>query len=153
MSDDKSRFSFSAEQARDLSSVLDEIIPPSADGKLPGAGELGLVEYLEGALQRMSDLQAMIIEGLAALDELARSRNAAYFAALCKEDKVALLNEQGFVFPLMFQTYIGYYQSARVVQALGLEARPPHPKGYEIGASDLTLLDGVVRRRKLYREC
>ena len=34
---------FSELEARTLASVLDQIIPPSEDGKLPGAGELGLL--------------------------------------------------------------------------------------------------------------
>ena len=33
---------FSEDERRALSSVLDEIIPPSNDGRFPGAGELGL---------------------------------------------------------------------------------------------------------------
>ena len=53
---------------------------------------------------------------------------------------------------LTFVAYVGYYQHPRVVAALGLEHRPPHPKGHEMEASDLTLLDPVRRRGKLYRE-
>ena len=41
MSDDTSGSGFSSEQERALAGVLDEIIPPSRDGALPGAGELG----------------------------------------------------------------------------------------------------------------
>jgi hypothetical protein len=48
---------------------------------------------------------------------------------------------------------VAYYQAPRVVEALGLEARPPHPKGYEVELGDLTLLDEVRRRGKLYRDC
>jgi hypothetical protein len=33
-----------------------------------------------------------------------------------------------------------------VIEALGLEARAPHPVGYEMDAGDFSLLD-VVRRR------
>ena len=64
-----------------------------------------------------------------------------------------LLNEQGFVLPLTFHAFIGYYQHPRVVEALGLEARPPHPQGYQVAPNDLTLLDGVRRGPKRYREC
>jgi hypothetical protein len=94
----------------------------------------------------------MIVQGLSDLDESARSRNAPGFAALSREDKLQLLNEQAFVLPLTFHTYAGYYQHTRVVEALGLEARAPHPKGYHMEPNDLSLLDGVRRRPKLYRE-
>ncbi len=30
--------------------------------------------------------------------------------------------------------------------------RPPHPKGYEMEPTDFSLLDGVRRRERLYRE-
>ena len=45
----------------------------------------------------------------------------------------------------------GARMPARVVAALGLEPRPPHPKGYEMGTDDLTLLDPVRRRGPRYR--
>jgi len=52
MSDETNHPGFSADEQRVLASVLDEIIPPSSDGRLPGAGELGLVSYIEQALQK-----------------------------------------------------------------------------------------------------
>ena len=152
MSADSNDHSFSADEAGTLASVLDEIIPPRADGRLPGAGEIGLAHYIEQALQKAPELRPMIVQGLADLDEAARRRHARRFVALSQQQKVALLNEQGFLFPLLFHIYVGYYQNPRVVTALGLDPRPPHPKGYEMEPNDLTLLDVVRRRRKLYRE-
>ena len=153
MSDETNHPGFSADEQRVLASVLDEIIPPSNDGRLPGAGELGLVSYIEQALQKTPEIRSMIAQGLSDLDNLARSRHAPGFAALSREDRVQLLNDQAFVLPLTFHAYTGYYQHARVVAALGLEARPPHPRGYQMEPNDLTLLDGVRRRPRLYREC
>jgi gluconate 2-dehydrogenase subunit 3-like protein len=144
---------FSADEQRVLASVLDEIIPSSADGKLPGAGQLGLAGYVVAALQKTPELRSMVAQGLSELDSLARTRHAPGFAALTREDKLQLLNEWGFVLPLTLHTFTGYYQHARVVEALGLEARPPHPKGYHMEPNDLSLLDAVRRRPKLYREC
>ncbi|MBI4515655.1 MAG: gluconate 2-dehydrogenase subunit 3 family protein [Deltaproteobacteria bacterium] len=151
MGDTASDQGFSADQQRTLASVLDEIIPPSDDGQLPGAGELGLVSYIEQALRQAPELRSVIEQGLAELDEVAQRRHGRHFSAVAKAEKIALLNEQGFVFPLAFQVYAGYYQHARVVEALGLEARPPHPHGYQMEPNDLSLLDGVRRRPKLYR--
>ena len=50
-------------------------------------------------------------------------------------------------------TYTGYYQHPRVLEALGLETRPPHPTGYPTIEGDLTLLDAVRGRARMYREC
>lgn len=152
MSEDSNHRRFSAEEASTLASLLDEIIPPRADG-LPGAGQLGLASYVEQALQKAPELRPMIVQGLADLDAAAHRRHAQRFLALSQQQKVALLNEQGFLFPLLFHIYVGYYQNARVLTALGLDPRPPHPKGYEMRPNDLTLLDAVRGRRKLYREC
>lgn len=144
---------FSEDEKRVLTSVLDEIIPPSDDGRLPGAGQIGLAQYIDEVLQKTPELRSMIAQGLSDLDNQARSRNAPSFAALSKEGKLQLLNEWGFVLPLTLHTFTGYYQHARVVEALGLEARAPHPTGYEMEPNDLSLLDAVRRRPKLYREC
>jgi len=153
MSDERNDWRFSADAARTLASVLDEIIPASLDGRLPGAGALGLVGYVEGALRKAPELRPMIVQGLADLDEAARQRHAQPFLSLSKAEKIALLNEQGFLFPLLFHVYVGYYQSAPVATALGLGARAPHPQGYEMEPNDLTLLDPVRRRGRFYREC
>jgi hypothetical protein len=144
---------FPEDQQRVLTSVLDEIIPPSADGRLPGAGQLGLAGYVIEAMQKTPELAAMVVQGLSDLDTQARGRKAASFAALSREAKLQLLNEWGFVLPLTLHTFTGYYQHPRVVEALGLEARAPHPKGYHMEPNDLSLLDAVRRRPKLYREC
>ncbi len=149
---------FSPDEERALSSVLDEIIPPRSDGRLPGAGGLGLSSYIEHAVQKTPDLGPVIAQGLAALDDLAGRRGAGGFAELPSQDKLEVLNEiattePGFLPGLIFHTYAGYYQNGRVVEALGLEPRPPHPEGYEMEPSDLTLLDAVRRRPRMYREC
>lgn len=144
---------FSEDEKRVLASVLDEIIPPRGDGKLPGAGQLGVGSYIDEALQSTPEMRAMIVQGLADLDHAARNRSATSFGALPTADKLQLLSQQAFVLPLTFHAYVGYYQHARVIEALGIEARPPHPKGYGMEPIDLTLLDPVRRRPKLYRDC
>ncbi len=152
MQNETNQPSFTEDEQRTLASVLDEIIPPSVDGRLPGAGQIGVASYVEVALQKTPALKAMVAQGLADLDQLARRQHAAGFAALPRAEKLRLLNEQGFILPLTIHTYAGYYQHARVIAALGLEARPPHPQGYDMEPNDLTLLDAVRRRPKLYRD-
>jgi hypothetical protein len=148
-----------ASERRGLAALLDEIIPPSPDGRLPGAGELGLVGHLEGALARSPELRAVLARGLAALEAAARRSGAEGFAALPPgEERTALLREVAAEEPpllsgLVFHTYAGYYQHPRVLEALGLDARPPFPLGYELPAFDASLLDRVRRRAPLYRRC
>ncbi len=144
---------FSLDERRTLTSVLDEIIPCSSDGTLPGAGALGVATYIDHALQKAPELRPMLTEGLAELEATARQRYGRSFPDLAKPEKVALLNEQTFMLLLTLHTYAGYYQQPQVVEALGLEARAPHPKGYEMAANDLTLLEHVRRRPRRYRQC
>lgn len=141
-------FSFSDQETRTLSSVLDEIIPPSTDGNLPGAGEVGLVDFIADAVEKAPDLRPAIMEGISALGD---------FTGLAKDEKTRALNELATTAPaflpgLTFQIYLGYYQHPRVLEGLGLPPRPPHPEGYELETGDLGLLNPVRARPKLYRE-
>ena len=150
-------FGFSDAETSTLTGVLDEIIPPSRDGKLPGAGELGLVDYIADAVEKSPELKPAILEGLSALEDLSGGRSSEGFCALSKDEKAELLNELATTVPaflpgLTFQTYLGYYQHPRVMEGLGLPGRPPHPKGYELEMGDLGLLDPVRARPRLYRE-
>jgi len=147
----------SPEQIRSLVCVLDEIVPPSADGRLPGAGELGLVAHLERKLRETPDLRPAVLAGLGVLVRLCRERGASEIAALPRAARAELLNalaaaEPAFLPGLIFQTYVAYYQEGRVLQGLGLEPRPPHPKGYPMEPLDPSLLDPVRLRPKMYRE-
>jgi hypothetical protein len=158
MGNDVRDLAFSASEERALASVLDAIIPPNADGRFPGAGELGLADHIAQALRQAPETKQTIVQGLSAIDDLARQRHAPAFAALSPPDRQEVLRahataDEGFLPTLIFYTYTSYYRHPRVVEALGLEPRAPHPKGYEMAPSDLSLLAPVRRRSKLYREC
>lgn len=144
------------DQHRTLSSILDELIPASADGSLPGAGELGLAAHVAAAIERTPELGLTIEPGLAAARALARANHGRPFVELSREQKLAVVQaldaaQPGFIPTLVFHTYVGYYQHPRVVEALGMETRPPHPTGYAMEPNDLSLLDVVRRRPTLYR--
>ena len=49
-------------------------------------------------------------------------------------------------------SYNGYYINPTVLESLGLEARPPQPKGYVVEAGDLSSLEAVVQRGQAYRD-
>ncbi len=134
-----------------LSAVLDELVPAQADGRLPGAGGLGLAAAVDAALRETPPLRAMVILGLAELDAAARARDPRGFGGLSPAARVEVLQQQGFVLPLTLQVYAAYYAHPRVLEWLGREARPPHPGGYEMAPDDFGLLD-KLRGRRRYRE-
>ncbi|MBM4267533.1 MAG: gluconate 2-dehydrogenase subunit 3 family protein [Deltaproteobacteria bacterium] len=142
---------FSEEARRTLATVLDEILPARPDGRLSGAGALGLGSRLEEALKKEPLQHAMVAQGLADVEKAARVRHGASLAEVPASERRALLEEQPFTGLVMFHAYVGYYQDERVVAVLGIEPRPPHPLGYEMPPNDLTLLDPVRRRAKMYR--
>jgi hypothetical protein len=150
-------FRLSPDDERMLASLLDEVVPPSADGRLPGAGALGLTHHIARTVERTPMLRPVLEYGLSALADLARKTNPKGFAALSPPERADLWREfaasdQFFLPAFLFLVYSGYYQHPRVVEVLGLEPRAPHPKGYPMEADDLTLLEPVRRRGKIYRE-
>lgn len=140
-----------------LARVLDLLIPPSADGRLPGAGELGLARYVEELLAKTPGPRPLLAQGLAALEAAAGQRGAR-FAELPRDAQRALLDAHaqaapGFAPTLLFLVMTGYYREPLVLAALGLEDRPPFPKGHALAESDFALLEAVRRRGRRYREC
>lgn len=141
-----------------LALVLDELIPPSADGRLPGAGTLGVGAIVQHAAATTPGLDPLLTQGFAALGELARQRDAKGFAALARSTRIEVLRELEQSVPMLLPTLlslacVGYYASEPVLTALNGNARPPHPEGYDLEPDDLSLLDGVRARGTLFRTC
>ena len=148
----------SAQQARALACVLDTLIPPGADGRMPGAGELGLSVAIAEAMVAQPDLEPAVLLGLAAFEQCVADIGLPGFAALPVAERVTLLeallpDQPAFVASLVFHTYTAYYQHPKVLVALGMEARPPFPKGYDIEPIDTSLVDEMRKRKPIYREC
>jgi len=148
---------FTPDEARILTSLLDAIIPGTADGRLPGAGALGLVAHIARMVGQTPMLRPVVDYGLSSLDELARKRAPGGWNALSAEERTAVLRQftaedQFFLPAFLFLAYSGYYTDRRVVEALGLEPRPPHPTGYAMELDDLSILDPVRRRGRIYRD-
>lgn len=150
---------FSSAELRTLAAVLDVIVPPSSDGQLPGAGELGLAAAVVEAARQNPLLRPAVAQGLAAIEAVARDRGLASFpaasaAARTEIVKSATGDAAQLVPALLFPIYIAYYQHPRVLEGLGREARPPFPKGYAMAPFDPALLEPVrKRKRPLFRDC
>jgi hypothetical protein len=148
-----SESAFTADERRALVCVLDALIPPSADGRMPGAGAAGVGTHVEAVLRTLPDLRAMVVEGLREIDVQARAQHERPFVELREDERAALVAMQGFSYALVPHAYIGYYQQDRVLEAIGVEPRPPHPEGYAVPAGDLSLLEPVRARGTRYRDC
>jgi len=149
---------FSRDEKLALVAVLDEVIPPSGERGMPGAGELGLADAIAEAARANPAMRDAIASGLARLDAIAREGGAVAFATLpaaqrTEQFQAVSAEQPGFVPNLVFPLVTNYYRNPRVLEALGLEARPPFPKGHAMEPFDEALLDGVRRRPKMYRDC
>ena len=141
-------------QRATLDIALNLIVPPSADGRMPGAAEVGVPAYLYA---EAPDALPVLCQELDELDRRSRERFARGFAALEQHERKSLIDamrarEPSFMSRLAMETLACYYQHDRVLEGLGMEARPPYPKGYQVVQGDLSLLEPVRARGKIYRD-
>jgi hypothetical protein len=134
--------------------VLNRIVP-AGDG-FPAAGELGVVDYLDGLVGRSAKLKRTFAEGLARIEMVADAGGPAGFAGLPDDGKDEVLRQTESDLPELFatlvkQTYNGYYTDPTVLELLGPEVRPPQPLGHDVEPGDLNLLEDVRKRGRAYR--
>lgn len=145
---------FTAAERATLDAVLDLIVPPHPGRGLPGASEVGVPAHLAA---RVPDALPALRDELDALDCAARKRHGLAFAALAQPARQALVDairaaEPAFMSRLAVETVGCYYMDDRVLRAIGMEARPPWPKGYQVMKGDLALLEPVRARGKIWRD-
>jgi hypothetical protein len=130
-----------ATQRDDLKAVAAMIIPASTEYNVPGADDAAIQADMLATLGRDT---AMVRE---ALDHLARlagqplaSLDAARRDAVAKQFRASGGAAAATLTRVVLQCY---YRDDRVLRSLGLELRPPFPKGYELEQGDWSLLDAV----------
>ena len=140
------------EQERTLTVLLNMIIPPSEDGKMPSAADVGFFTYLQN-----ENLITWIREGLVSIGEESHNNYGQEFSALSGSEQTQLIDKLRrrffqFFSRVTIEVMQCYYQNDHVLEAIGLEARPPFPRGYPLGEGDITLLEPVYMRGKIYRD-
>ncbi|MCZ6712181.1 MAG: hypothetical protein O7B25_17590, partial [Gammaproteobacteria bacterium] len=84
-------------------------------------------------------------------------KHSVSFHVLTAADRDGLVAEfkpahVAFVQILQARVISSYYQDDRVLQALNLPARAPHPGGYDVPETDWSLLDPVRNRKPFYKD-
>lgn len=136
-----------------MQAFLDVVIPPSADGRMPGAGGLRIEAQLAAEVEADPMVGPMVSAGLEAIRAAGLARNPAGFAALTPEERLAVVQDvtkvHGFLmFGVTRYAYMAYYQHPRVLEALGEPGRPPFPGGYSVEPTDPELLGLLAGRAK-----
>ncbi len=136
-------------QSDDLRAIAAVIIPASMEFDIPGADDPAIQADMVATLGRDAGLVRE------ALDELARlaGRPLASLDPARREAVAMELRAKGgaAVATLTRVVLQCYYRDDRVVRSLGLEPRPPYPKGHVLEEGDWSLLDPVRARPPMWR--
>lgn len=136
-----------------MQALLDVVIPPSRDGKMPGAGGLGLGATLADQIEADAMLGPVVLSGLQAVRDAALARDPAGFAGLSPEARTAVVEAQSWVMlGIVRYLYPAYYAHPRVLEGLGEPPRAPFPEGYEVEPTDPALLEKLRARYQLTAE-
>ena len=144
-----SRQVFSPAQRQLLDAVLDRIIPPQENR--PGAGSLGIGDFVEGVAVGEPGLTRLFVQGLAAIEIAAAERGAGGFSALSDDAKDETLRavEQAnadFFDQLILQVYNGYYTNLTVFERIGYTLPSIPQPGAKLELLDESLLEAQRQR-------
>ncbi|MDE0203278.1 MAG: gluconate 2-dehydrogenase subunit 3 family protein [Rhodospirillaceae bacterium] len=146
-------------ERRLLNGLLDEIVPASADGRVPAAGVLGVVDFLANKASDDPALAVLLRTVVTRAAALVDSRGAS-FEALDAAARIAVVEaleraEPDAFTALLQSTYMGYYSRADVRPHFGLSDRPTQPDGYVLPEDDpdelADLLAPVRARGRCFR--
>ena len=135
---------------RDLRRLAGFMIPASAEYGLPGAEDEAIFADIVGSLGRdHNDVRHV----LTMLRELAGGEFSALTDAEAEAAAMALLRQPGPEVTALGRAVLQcYYRDDRVVRSLGLDPRPPFPKGHVLEPGDWSLLDVVRSRPRMWRD-
>jgi hypothetical protein len=135
-------------QRDDLRIVAGMIIPESAEYRVPGADDTRIQADILATLGRDSKQVAAALDHLARLAGMPLARlDPTRREAVAKEFRANGGVPAATLVRVVLQCY---YRDDRVLRSLGLELRPPFPKGHVLPDGDWSLLDPVkVRPAKL----
>lgn len=141
---------FSDVERTQLRRLAGFMIPADAEYDVPGADDPEILGEIVDTAGRDTDAVKRVLRELdaqsdgdfAAIDERRAEQVAREF----------LSRDAHEVGALSWVVLRCYYRDDRVMRSLGMEPRPPFPKGFVVDQGDWSLLDPVRRRPKMYRE-
>ena len=142
---------FDPELRKTLIALLDTMIPENEQFDAPSAGEEDIVQDVISSMTGDSRevvialLEQINSDSAGAFHELSPSERREIFENLERQHNRNLR----VLSSLLLQCY---YRADKVLQSLGMDARPPYPVGHEVEEGDWSLLDPVKARGKIYRD-
>ena len=138
-----------AREQGSLRVLVGTMIPASTRYEVPGADDEAIFADIVRSLGR--DTQ-VVRRAIAVLDELAGG-SLADCPAQARDDAIACFRSEhpALATTLVAVTVRCYYRDDRVMRSIGMELRPPYPKGFEIEQGDWSLLEPVRQRGPIWR--
>jgi len=141
-----SQAALSSSETQSLRRIAGVMIPASTEFGVPGADDAEIFSDILRSLGRdLADVRRALAE-------------FAQLAAGLDETGEALVLERFLAVGSGAATVLGrvilqcYYRDDRVLLSLGVEPRPPFPKGHTVEQGDWSLLDAVRGRPNLWRD-
>jgi hypothetical protein len=136
-------------QRDDLRVIAAVMIPASTEFGVPGADDPAIQSDIVATLGRDAGAVREALDEVARLarqplDSLDPARREAVAAQLRAERGAAVATLARVILQC-------YYRDNRVVRSLGLEPRPPYPKGHVLEDGDWSLLDPIRARAPMWR--
>ena len=128
-----------------LALVLDELIPPSSDGRIPGAGQLGVANSLLSVSSiPVPNARSESLKVLGAI-----AREGGDFCAFDRDSRVAMLKLIERQHPAEFASvvraaYMHYYSRPDIRPHFGVGSHPVHPDGYPVEPEPHELMEELV---------
>jgi hypothetical protein len=137
-------------ESRDLRCMAGTMIPPSETYDVPGADDVTIFADITASLGRdFGDVR----DALALLAALSDGPFADLDAARREAVVVSFHASGGVLLATLTRVILQcYYRDDRVMRSLGVEPRPPFPKGHSLEQGDWSLLDPVRARPKMWRD-
>jgi hypothetical protein len=139
----------SIRQRGDLRVIAAMMIPESAEHQVPGADDAAIQADILASLGRDGAEVAEALDHLARLTAAPLAElDTARREAIAKEFRTTGGSAAATLIRVVLQCY---YRDDRVLRSLGLELRPPFPKGYALEQGDWSLLEPVKARSSMWR--
>ncbi|WP_151446866.1 hypothetical protein [Lacisediminimonas profundi] len=137
-------------QRRSLRALVALMIPASAEYQVPGADDQAIFGDIVSSLGRDAGAVRQVLKHL-------EEMSAGPFADLPASQQEALAQQMRDDHPALASALVAvttrcYYRDDRIMQALGMQPRPPFPQGFDVEQGDWSLLEPVRARRKIYRD-
>lgn len=130
-------FSMPSKERRLLDSLLDQLVPGSRERNIPGAGEIGVADYLAHVAARRSGFDAALRRLLARASGLPDGIDSDAIRQLEQTMPMEFAE-------LLTETYKGYYSRPDMRAKVGVGAHPVHPSGYEVAQESAEFMDSLI---------